>query len=370
MTKSRRNHILFAGEGCDTFLIDIPESIATGQDFGDEENDVVLLSSRAVEVPYTSTEPKTDSARSKIENDLFDDDLHAIYQTQCAKALRSLEADFASGPFCLPRTVKQNDTVTGQKRNHAASHVHIDPTACLQMILGKVREKESRPWAQFEQTDPLSGSQTQSPCQLQLYSPYDVEMYAVKGKKGNASLTTQVKSERAVTLHVEHRHTADDRQESHLRLPPGSCSIVGPCEDVTGFRRLTLQYSTRGCFDLILIDPPWPNRSAARKNLQRGGYKTYSLRLVQTLLSRMDLDIHVKPSGYIAIWITNKRTCRQLAMDLFEQWNVALTEEWVFLKLAANGEPVTELDGIWRKPYEVLLIAQSPRDRLRAYRSM
>ena len=35
-----------------------------------------------------------------------------------------------------------------------------------------------------------------------------------------------------------------------------------------------------------------------------------------------------------------------------------MEEEWVWLKVTSNGEPVTELDGLWRKPYEVLLVGR------------
>lgn len=40
----------------------------------------------------------------------------------------------------------------------------------------------------------------------------------------------------------------------------------------------------------------------------------------------------------------------------FEEWNVRLCEEWIWAKVTTEGECVSELDGVWRKPYEVLLL--------------
>lgn len=70
-------------------------------------------------------------------------------------------------------------------------------------------------------------------------------------------------------------------------------------------------------------------------------------------------------SGYIACWITNKAATHQAVLGtqgLFETWGVQLVEEWIWCKVTTRGEPVTEVAGIWRKPYEVCLIGQRRTD--------
>lgn len=33
-----------------------------------------------------------------------------------------------------------------------------------------------------------------------------------------------------------------------------------------------------------------------------------------------------------------------------------VVEEWIWIKVTTKGEPVTRLDGVWRRPYEILLV--------------
>lgn len=70
------------------------------------------------------------------------------------------------------------------------------------------------------------------------------------------------------------------------------------------------------------------------------------------------LGQNIAPHGLVGCWITNKPAVRKAALAAFDQWGVKLTEEWTWLKVTTKGEPVTELGGIWRKPYEVLLLGR------------
>jgi N6-adenosine-specific RNA methylase IME4 len=40
------------------------------------------------------------------------------------------------------------------------------------------------------------------------------------------------------------------------------------------------------------------------------------------------------------------------------------------VKTTISGEPVTSLDGLWRKPYEILLLGRAPGSRLEAVRNL
>ena len=61
-------------------------------------------------------------------------------------------------------------------------------------------------------------------------------------------------------------------------------------------------------------------------------------------------------SGYVAIWITNKYAIRQRAMQEMNKRGFMPAEEWIWIKVTCRGEAVTILNGIWRKPYEILMI--------------
>jgi N6-adenosine-specific RNA methylase IME4 len=109
-----------------------------------------------------------------------------------------------------------------------------------------------------------------------------------------------------------------------------------------------------GLFDFILLDPPWPNRSVRNAKV----YDTSERQLeehpfYQTLPI---IDRHLSPAGITAVWITNKRAIRQAVLRSLHEMGLGLYEEWIWLKVTSYGEPVTTLDGLWRKPYEVLLL--------------
>ena len=164
-------------------------------------------------------------------------------------------------------------------------------------------------------------------------------------------------------------------------IPPHTTFLLNSCSDTASFHAAVRNVSNRPEYDhnnkrhfnLIILDPPWPNASAKRKCKSKRTGESYrtksSLREIRNLLSGMDLDRLIAPNGLVAIWITNKPAVRALVLGpggLFEQLNVSLVEEWVWVKVTCRGEPVTPLDGSWRKPYEVLLLARAPADQLKS----
>jgi N6-adenosine-specific RNA methylase IME4 len=119
-------------------------------------------------------------------------------------------------------------------------------------------------------------------------------------------------------------------------------------------------------FDFLLLDPPWPNRSVKRTH--KTAPSTYStaesLEDIYQLLMGMDLDVLMAESCLVAMWITNKPAVRDLVLGengIFDCWGVELVEEWVWLKTTVHGEPVTPIDSVWRKPYEVLLLGRKSK---------
>ncbi|KAH0238242.1 MT-A70-domain-containing protein, partial [Aureobasidium melanogenum] len=111
-----------------------------------------------------------------------------------------------------------------------------------------------------------------------------------------------------------------------------------------------------------------PSNSTHRDNLTRtekSGRSAYQVSPtvwdVRQLIFEMDIDVLLANEGVIAIWITNKPAVRDLVLGedgLFDSWDVQLEEEWLWIKTTTEGEPVSSLDALWRKPYEVLLVGR------------
>ncbi|KUI60694.1 hypothetical protein VP1G_07908 [Cytospora mali] len=112
-------------------------------------------------------------------------------------------------------------------------------------------------------------------------------------------------------------------------------------------------------FDLLVLDPPWPNRSARRK---RGSYSTANnLDEIRETLSLIPIEAHLAPEGLVAIWITNKAGVVELltsARGLLAEWGLELIDDWTWLKVTTSGEPIVDVNSAWRKPWERILIAK------------
>ncbi|RMD39880.1 hypothetical protein DV735_g5247, partial [Chaetothyriales sp. CBS 134920] len=68
------------------------------------------------------------------------------------------------------------------------------------------------------------------------------------------------------------------------------------------------------------------------------------------------VDKHLSADGVVAIWTANKPVDRVRVEEKMQRHGLHLGEEWTWTKITSGGEPVTALDGLWRKPYETLLL--------------
>ncbi|OHE93951.1 hypothetical protein CORC01_10738 [Colletotrichum orchidophilum] len=137
-------------------------------------------------------------------------------------------------------------------------------------------------------------------------------------------------------------------------IPPESTYLSGSIQET---RESFL--STAPKFDLIIMDPPWPNKSARRKT---GGYSTvYGLKETRALLDQIPVAAHLADSGLVAVWMTNKATLADLLTSprgVLASWGLEVAAEWQWVKITAHGDPIFDTESAWRKPWERLIIAR------------
>ncbi|KXH68357.1 hypothetical protein CSAL01_11032 [Colletotrichum salicis] len=140
-------------------------------------------------------------------------------------------------------------------------------------------------------------------------------------------------------------------------IPPESTSLNGSIQET---RESFL--STAPKFDLIIMDPPWPNKSARRKKKKTGGYATvYGLKETRALLDQIPVAAHLADGGLVAIWVTNKATLVDLITSpkgVLASWGLEVAAEWQWVKITSQGDPIFDTESAWRKPWERLIIAR------------
>lgn len=144
------------------------------------------------------------------------------------------------------------------------------------------------------------------------------------------------------------------RNGPELIFPEGSFYLNG---SISSERERFLTDSPS--FDLVVLDPPWPNRSARRK---RDNYKTAdNMDELRQTLSLVPIASRLAPNGLVAVWVTNKASVVELmtgSNGIFAEWGMEIIDEWTWLKVTITGEPIVDIHSTWRKPWERLLIAR------------
>ena len=341
--------IIYQNASKDITLVDIPRSVELAQ--GSSTLQKRLVSSAALQIPYPSTEPKSDTAKANLHGNSNNVSDHAFADI-VNKALAVISAAH-SGDWCLPRISNQPAVPKKRKAKERADEDCIeqhDKPILLCQLASNIKDEVSTfdvHWSRLDVKAPdPSGEDGES--------AKSVERWARLGCNKTSSLSG---------LSI----TCQDASPAKFFIPGNSAFYMADCSDSTAFhaavRNIAQDLDTRRQFDFILMDPPWPNKSV--KNSRRTGRSSYetasSLWDMRALLFEMDIDVLLAKNGFVGIWITNKPAVRELVLGedgLFESWGVQLQEEWIWIKTTAKGEPVTGLGGVWRKPYEILLVGR------------
>jgi N6-adenosine-specific RNA methylase IME4 len=298
--------ILYQNLDSTVVLIDIPRSIELAQGASSQR----LLSSKPIEKPFPSVEPKSEKARANLGEVTLED---LLLQKHIQLSLDQLKSEWR-GEWCLPRQVK------------------CEAESC-ERVAPRTKRKREEGISQQIANSSLSSNISEY-CDSKVRDLNDEE--ALYRKATSKSTTIQVGGDHC-----------------HIQIPSTSTVL---CGDITSTRDIFTSNAPK--FDLVLLDPPWPNRSARRKK----SYGTsYGNQEIKGLLFSIPIFDHLTEDGLVGIWVTNKPAFRETVLGeggFFEQWGVRLVEEWIWLKLTSSGEPISELGSLWRRPYEILLVGR------------
>ena len=174
----------------------------------------------------------------------------------------------------------------------------------------------------------------------------------------NASLTT------SATLKINDISTSPQHSSAaaaNFSIPPRSTFCLYHLESKSAASVLTslAEATASRRFDLVVLDPPWPNRSVRRRQAYSTSENTSTdeandpFSTIVPILAPL-----LAPNGRVAVWLTHRETVRAQALAALESWGMEVVEEWVWAKITSRGELVYDVEGTWRKGWEVLLVGR------------
>ncbi|PQE05258.1 mt-a70 family protein [Rutstroemia sp. NJR-2017a BVV2] len=335
MSPPHPSHILYQNPSQTLTLIDIPHSIEQAQFISSEVSSYSnptdnpyprtrkLISCIPLATPYPSLEPKSRKAIKNLPEKDIDD---LLLERYVELSLVELREKYGAQKWCLPRVIGDEEKAvegTGMRKR--------------KRVLGDERGREN------QEIGGTAGMDVGECVQVHTSPPPPPPPTEI-----NISNPTLFSNPNSLPLSIS--ISKHDSPSATATLPPHSTLLQGPLPHA-----ISLLPSPPLQLPLIILDPPWPNRSARR----HASYQTTPD--IQTLLSSLPLQELLSPNGYIAVWLTNKASFRSLVLDpggMFDQWGVRLVEEWIWIKVTENGEPVTEVEGRWRRPWERVVVGR------------
>ncbi|KAK2745507.1 hypothetical protein FQN55_006203 [Onygenales sp. PD_40] len=362
-----RSSIIYQNVSRSVILIDIPTSIGLAQRLphriktGEtplDEDVPALLSSDPLQDPYPNPpEPSSTVARNRLLRQIPDTQLELarLVEPLIDNALQELKEKHG-GEWCFPR-YSGLSSGTGTKRRmrmhegfrHRASKRHQESSDDEPIFSSKNELLDGH----------VSGNEPPlvlAPGVNQFPNLSTIRNTAVQ----NAACTSTI-------LNIKLDSEGEPSNPRTGPLPtPNYISINIPAKStflLTHLRAPTpsnpnpiLSLSSGNKFDLIVMDPPWPNRSVRRSSHYRE--ETDSL---QPLLEGI-LKSNINPRhSIVAMWTTNSSKSRSMASNAMKAAGLHLFEEWIWVKSTAKGQPVSPVAGLWRKPYEILILAHTEK---------
>lgn len=335
----RQSAILYQNPENTIILLDIPQSISLAQGTLTQAVTRTIYSSSPLNEPYPSTEPKTETARANVVR-IMGPSVAGFPGSLLREALEEVGKKYG-GDWCMPRQISPFVPARrGVKRKIDQDQVVEHDDAVVEPSV-QIPVLDSRRY------------------NVQTRKPLAVHEKLVDSFPNAGDMAHQL-------IHNPHATPVTISIGSvpqTYRIPPGAAFYLANIDEQTtsdfsiaarSFFSTPTASAGPGQFSLIVLDPPWENSSVKRS----GRYHTMRQNLDPMLVLNNTLSEHIAPGGLVACWITNKIHTRQWALEAFETWGINFEEEWAWLKTTAGGLPVSDLEGLWRKPYEILLLGR------------
>ena len=334
-------------------LLDIPRSISLAQGTQSLPFTAQIFSSKPPQVPYPSIEPTTERGKVNLQNMRHEANPSATFPEVLLRQALEIISDVNHGVWYFerklldPEAAELNNNRKSKRENAGPTNI-IDSIRHDQSYLVDDKADETLSLGGFHDPVKLDASE----CLTGQRAPV---AWRIRNRVVHNSCSQPVFLHPEGRGQIPHILTVPPHasfflskidQNSSLAFSMGALTMFPESGDTAG----------RGQFDFILLDPPWENRSAKRASKYATMQESNPMEALQ-----MTLGQHIGPDGLVACWITNKPKVRDQALSYFENWDVELVEEWAWLKITTNGEPVTEIEGLWRKPYEILLIGRKSK---------
>ncbi|KAJ5489503.1 hypothetical protein N7539_004393 [Penicillium diatomitis] len=384
--------VLYSNADNTIFIIDTPQSIALAQRLSMhsvvQDHSVTrrshrrtLRSTAPLERPYVSTEPKSLAARAKVleKIPLSEQRYHGEFiQPAIVSALRAISAerDGSECRWCLPR-ILCDDQAQEVRQQHS-------PTVCSDdriNILNLKRRRNGSCYDGADSTDVECHDSTR-PIPPVILSSTSQNVFHSLDELGGCMVKNSSAEPSVLVL-----ETLSNTPESLTYIIPPLSSFTictlplsppkgpEPSQQVTSLSRPISTIPSDQKFNMLLFDPPWPNRSVRRS----GHYQIHHYSEMDILTQRLrdilrvhsyradinssnttDCGVSSQSTLSLAgIWITNAEKARRAAYEALTDTGFRVTEEWIWIKTTVGGEPVSAIDGLWRKPYEILVIGRA-----------
>ena len=349
-------------------LFDIPTSIAHAQGTIDHPCNDQIYASPPLRTPYPSTEPKTEKAKLNVLRTKPFSDVDVEFPTiLLQQGLRDVAENWHVEDWCLPRKVSPLSPERRSKKRKAdddtdqvcslntRDSVHASTAVLPASKVGTEEElgipsSRTAPDFKIPQSE-ISTRSIQEP--LILCSNPTPEAYTCSSIR--IIINRLICNPYSIRLSLKF-------PGANYKIPPNTNFLLSKIGESTApafsMAALTMYPNSTGTagpgqFDCVLLDPPWENRSVRRSARYDTMHDTDPMPVLRATLGQ-----HTAPGALVACWITNKASVRDAALEAFQAWDVQLIEEWAWLKTTVGGLPITQIDGLWRKPYEVLLLGR------------
>ncbi|XP_006867338.1 PREDICTED: methyltransferase-like protein 4 [Chrysochloris asiatica] len=207
--------------------------------------------------------------------------------------------------------------------------------------LSEKREKCSE-----HMTLPLDTCNLSELCEMAKHLPSlnDMELQTLQLMEDDMSVTEQDLFSRIVENSSSFTKMITLMGQKYL-LPPKSSFLLS---DISCMQPLL---NCRKKYDVIVIDPPWQNKSVKRSN--RYSYLS-PMQIKQIPVPKM-----AAPNCLVITWVTNRQKhLRFVKEELYPSWSLEIVAEWHWVKITNSGEFVFPLDSLHKKPYEGLILGR------------